>query len=139
MAIGELMVAPMRRELTALGATELRSAQDVDRFMTEVAQKTALLVVNSVCGCAGGTMRPALARALDRGRRPNALASVFAGQDVEATARMREYITEYAPSSPSIALFRNGRVVYMLERGQIQGRTPELVADELAAALLAHC
>jgi putative YphP/YqiW family bacilliredoxin len=133
--IGDMMVAPMRQALTRIGAQELRTAEDVDAFLREHAASTALVAINSTCGCAGGSMRPGLAMALERGNRPAAFATVFAGQDPEATARLREYITEYPPSSPAIVLFRDGDVAFMLERAAIQGRTPEDVADDIARVL----
>lgn len=135
----ELMVAPMRRELTELGFTELRTPAEVDEFMQASKDGTALLVVNSICGCAGGTMRPALGRALADAARPQALGTVFAGRDIEATERGREYFEGVAPSSPAVALFKGGSVVLMLERHDIQGRHPQMVAEELTAAFERHC
>lgn len=138
MPYSELMVTPMRRELTRLGVRELRTAEDVDAFMAEDAA-TALVVVNSVCGCSAGSMRPAVAAALRHDAQPAVMATVFAGQDVEATARAREYFTGYAPSSPSVALFHEGELVFMLERHQIQGRQPDEIAAALVAAFDEHC
>lgn len=138
MQFNELMIAPMRRELTQLGLRELRTPDEVDAFLAEAGEGPALVAINSMCGCAAGSMRPAVAMALERGPRPGHLATVFAGQEKEATERVREHITEYPPSSPSVALFKGGHVVFMLERHQIQGRAPEEIADELAAALEAH-
>lgn len=138
MQFNELMIAPMRRELTQIGLRELRTPDEVNAFLAEAGDEPALVAINSMCGCAAGSMRPAVAMALERGPRPEHLATVFAGQDKEATERVREYITEYPPSSPSVALFKGGRVVFMLERHQIQGRAPEEIADELAGALEAH-
>ncbi len=139
MAYSELMVAPMRRDLTRLGIRELRTAEEVDACREEAREGTARSVGNSVCGCSAGSMRPAVAMALANPRRPTRNATVFAGQDVEATARAREYFTGYPPSSPSIALFRDGHLVFMLERHQIKGRMPEDVARDLVAAFDAHC
>lgn len=133
-----LLVEPMRRELVSIGFTELRTAEEVQKFMDE-AQGTALVVVNSICGCAGGIARPGVALALRHSRRPDHLVTVFAGQDREATAKAREYFTGYPPSSPSIALLRDGRLVYMMERHQIEGRDAEAVAQDLAAAFDQHC
>lgn len=131
----ELMIAPMREELVALGFEELRTPEAVDGFMAAAADRVALVAVNSICGCAGGTMRPALARALSQGVRPHLLGSVFAGKDGEATARVREYFRGYSPSSPAVGLFRNGELLLMFERRQIKAQHPALLADELAAAL----
>lgn len=138
MQYGDLMIAPMRRELTNLGLSELLTPEDVDRFLSEAGDEPALIAINSICGCAAGSMRPAVAQALDRGPRPAHLATVFAGQEKDATARVREHITEYPPSSPSVALFKGGRVVFMLERHQIQGRAPEEIAEDLVQALETH-
>src|SRR6185503_7874967 len=121
MAYPEFFVAPMRAELTALGVQELRSPEDVDAAVANTTG-TLMIVVNSICGCAAGRARPAVAMALRHGTRPEALASVFAGFDVAATDRARSYFTNHAPSSPSIALLRNGSLVFMLDRGQIEGR-----------------
>lgn len=134
MPFPELMVRPMREELTRIGLTELRDPAAVDAFLAESKEGTALIAVNSTCGCAAGSMRPALAHALRKGPAPDRLASVFAGQDVEATARAREYFTGYEPSSPSLALFRDGRIAWMMERGDIQGRPPEHLAAEMLDA-----
>lgn len=135
----ELMIAPMRNELTRLGIEELRTPQDVDAFMERAKGRTAMVVINSMCGCAAGSMRPAVAMALEHDARPELMATVFAGQEVEATARAREYITGYPPSSPSIALFKDGRLAFMLERHQIQGRHPMEIAEELTQAFDTHC
>ena len=138
----EMIVEPMRRELTTLGIEETRTVAEVDRVLGE-RKGTVLLVVNSVCGCAAGMARPAVAMALETARERNAvpdrMITVFAGNDREATARAREYLTGYRPSSPSIALFRDGEVVKMLERWQIEGREAYDIAAELAAALEQHC
>jgi len=134
MTYPELMLAPMRKELTSLGFAELRTPQEVDAFMRANQGGTALLVVNSICGCAAGSLRPALARALEAGPRPKALATVFAGQDLEATERARQLFKGYTPSSPAAALFKDGGLVMMLERHQIQGRPPAMLAEELAAS-----
>ncbi len=130
----EMMIAPMRAELTDLGAEELRTPESVDAFVDGSEGGTAMLVVNSVCGCAAGTMRPALKAALDRVR-PDRLGTVFAGADLEATERARGRFQPYPPSSPSIGFFRDGELVGMLERGEIQGRQPDEVAAGIVALL----
>lgn len=135
----EHLVTPMRAELTSVGFEELRSAADVDRALKD-ASGTALVVVNSVCGCSARNARPAVTRALSGDApRPDRLYTVFAGQDVDATERARSYFTGYAPSSPSIALLKDGAVVHMIERRQIEGRDPAEIAAGLRAALEQHC
>ncbi len=134
----ERMVAPMRQELTRLGIEETRTAEDVDRVLGE-RKGTVLVVVNSVCGCAAGNARPAVAMALQNENKPEKAITVFAGNDADATRRAREYFVGYRPSSPSIALFRDGEVVKMLERWQIEGRTPEAIADELMTSFDQYC
>jgi putative YphP/YqiW family bacilliredoxin len=134
----ERMVTPMRQELTRLGIEETRTAADVDRVLGEK-KGTVLVVVNSVCGCAAGNARPAVAMALQNAVKPEKAITVFAGNDADATRRAREYFVGYRPSSPSIALFRDGEVVKMLERWQIEGRTPEAIADELMTAFDQYC
>jgi putative YphP/YqiW family bacilliredoxin len=134
----EDIVQPMREELTRLGFKELRTPSDVDSVLGQ-AKGTALVVVNSVCGCSAGKARPAVAIALERGVRPDVLATVFAGQDTEATARAREYFTGYPPSSPSFALLRDGKLVFMMERRDIEGRDAFSIADDLANALEKFC
>jgi putative YphP/YqiW family bacilliredoxin len=128
----------MREELTAIGFQELLTPEDVDDFMAEESG-TALLVVNSVCGCAAGMARPGVRLALERGPRPDRLATVFAGQDLEAVARARSYFAQYPPSSPSIALFKDGELVHFLPRHQIEGRSAGEVADDLIMALEQYC
>lgn len=131
------LVAPMREEMTRMGARELTSAAEVDATFGD--QKGTMLVfVNSVCGCAAGNARPALHFALQHGVRPQQVVTVFAGQDVEATARARQYFAEYQPSSPSIALLRDGEVVHFVHRHQIEGRAPQDVAADLKAAFDRH-
>ena len=134
----EMMVAPMRGDLVRIGFTELRTPGDVDALFANQSG-TVLLAVNSICGCAAGSFRPGIAMALDGEARPNSLTTVFAGQDLDATERAREYITGYPPSSPSVALFKDGELVYMLERHRIEGRSPYDVADDLRAAFQEHC
>lgn len=134
----EIMIRPMREELTRLGAEELRTADDVDRALGE--QKgTLMVVVNSICGCAAGKARPGVALALNHPVRPDRVATVFAGADMEATDKARAYFTGYPPSSPSIALLKDGRLVYMMERRQIEGRGPQEIAQELTKAFDEHC
>ena len=130
----EMMIAPMRSELTELGAEELRTPESVDAFVEEAASGTAMVVVNSICGCAAGSMRPGLRAALDRVQ-PDRMGTVFAGADLEATERAREIFQPYPPSSPSIGFFRHGELVGLLERGQIQGRPPEEIAEAIVANL----
>jgi putative YphP/YqiW family bacilliredoxin len=135
----EMLVAPMRQELTRLGVQELRTAGDVEQVLG-AATGTTLLVVNSVCGCAARNARPAVAMALEGAdARPDTLTTVFAGQDVEATAAARGHIHGYPPSSPSIALFKDGDVAFMLQRHQIEGRTADEIAADLRDAFRQHC
>lgn len=134
----ERFVTPMRHELTRLGVVELRTAADVDATLKD-ARGTALVVVNSVCGCAARNARPAIARALNNAVVPDKLTTVFAGQDREATERARSLFAGYAPSSPSIALLKDGRVAFMLERFQIEGRSADDIAKDLAAAFDRYC
>jgi putative YphP/YqiW family bacilliredoxin len=128
----------MRQELTAIGFRELLTPADVDTFMAE-SEGTTLVVVNSVCGCAAGMARPGVRLALQQAPRPDRLATVFAGQDLDAVARARSYFEGYPPSSPSIALFKAGKLVHFVPRHQIEGRSAEQVAVDLAKALEAHC
>lgn len=134
----EFFVAPMRAELTNLGVQELRTPGEVDAAIASTAG-TLMIVVNSVCGCAAGKARPGLALALGHGVRPDRVASVFAGFDSDATDRARSYFTGYAPSSPSIALFRDGKLAYMLERSQIENRDAPAIAAELRDAFDKFC
>jgi len=133
----ERLVAPMRNELTRLGVEELRTPEEVDARLKD--DGTVLVVVNSVCGCAARNARPAVARALQHGVKPDRLTTVFAGQDAAATRQAREYFVGYAPSSPQIALLRNGKVVFMLERYQIEGRSAEEIAGDLTSAFDRYC
>jgi putative YphP/YqiW family bacilliredoxin len=133
----ELMLIPMREELTRVGVKELRSAADVDAALT--GQGTALVVVNSVCGCAAGRMRPAVRMALQHATLPEKLYSVFAGQDADATEQARSYFTGFPPSSPSIALLRDGKLVYMLQRNQIENRDAQAIAGDLTTAFDQFC
>ena len=133
----EPLVAPMRQELTRLGVDELRTPEAVDAALA--APGTTLVVVNSVCGCAARNARPAVAAALAHAVRPDAATTVFAGQDAAATQRARAYFTGYAPSSPAIALLKDGQLGFMLERWQIEGRTASEIARDLAGAFDEHC
>ena len=134
----EMIVAPMRQELTRLGIEETKTAAEVDAVLGEK-KGTVLVVVNSVCGCAAGMARPGVAMAVRHGVLPDKMITVFAGNDREATARAREYFVGYRPSSPAIALIRDGEVVKMLERWNIEGRGPEQIAAELTAAFDQFC
>ena len=133
----ELMLIPMREELTKAGVQELRTAAEVDRAVA--VPGTTMLIVNSVCGCAAGRMRPAVRMALGNSARPDHLYSVFAGQDKEATERARSYFTGYPPSSPSIGILRDGKLVYMLERRNIETREAPAIAADLVNAFNQLC
>jgi putative YphP/YqiW family bacilliredoxin len=133
----EPFIAPMRAELTRLGFEDLRTPEDVDEAVKQPG--TTMVVVNSVCGCAAGKARPGIALALTKGKRPDRLTTVFAGADVEATEQARNYFSGYPPSSPSIALMKDGKVVYMMERRQIEGQSADLIAAELRKAFETHC
>ena len=132
------MVQPFRDELTRIGVKELRTAADVDTELKNH-KGTTLVIVNSVCGCAAGGARPGLTIALKHKTKPEKVTTVFAGQDMEATANARAYMKNQPPSSPSVALFRDGQVVYMLHRFQIEGRTPQEIAGDLTAAFDKFC
>ena len=134
----EFMVAPMRQDLVKVGFTELRSPADVDEILGKE-KRTTLLAVNSVCGCAAAMMRPAVYLSLQGERKPEVLTTVFAGQDMDATDRAREYIVGYPPSSPSVALFKDGELVYFMERHRIEGRHPEDIAADLREAFVRFC
>jgi len=128
----------MRGEMTDMGARELRTAAAVDEVVKN-SSGVVMMVVNSVCGCAAGKARPGLAKALQNKYRPDVVATVFAGADIEATDRARQYFTGYQPSSPSIGLLRDGKLIYMMERSQIETRNAEMIADELARAFDRYC
>jgi len=134
----ELLVRPMREELTSAGVQELRTTEEVDAFMNEK-DGTAMLVVNSVCGCAAGMARPGIRLALQGDRRPDRVATVFAGQDLEATARARSYFADIPPSSPSIAFLKDGELVYFMPRHRIEGRDAQSVARDLTQVFAEHC
>lgn len=134
----EQMVAPMRAELTSFGVQELRTATEVDDFFGQQSG-TALVLVNSVCGCAAGSARPALRTALETGTRPDRIATVFAGQDLEATTRARELFGDVPPSSPSMALLKDGELVHFLPRHLIEGRDAMSIASDLNDAFAEFC
>lgn len=134
----EELILPMREELTRIGFSEMRTPQEVDATLQNE-KRTVLVVVNSVCGCAAGRARPAVAAALTHNSRPEVITTVFAGQDADATARARAYFTGYAPSSPSVALLREGKLVFMLERSDIEGRDPRAIAQDLVGAFDRFC
>ncbi len=139
MMYDERLVAPMRQELTRLGFEELRTPDEVDAKLKN-APGTTLVVVNSVCGCSARNARPAVAMALSESKeKPEHLTTVFAGQDAEATDRARSYFTGYPPSSPSISLLKDGKLVFMLERWQIEGRPAREIAEDLAEAFAKYC
>ena len=133
----EPFIAPMRAELTRVGARELRTADDVDNTVREPG--TVMIVVNSVCGCAAGKARPGIAMALQHAHRPDVVATVFAGADIEATERARQYLLPYPPSSPSVGILRDGKLLYVLERRQIEQRDAASIAALLMAAFDEHC
>jgi len=133
----EIMVIPMREELTRLGIEELRTPEAVDQALT--APGTTMVIVNSICGCAAGRMRPAVRLALEKATHPDKAFTVFAGQDLEATERARGYFTGQPPSSPSIAILRDGKLVYMMPRRDIESREAPAIAAELKAALDKLC
>ena len=134
----EIMIRPMREELTRLGAEEMKTAEAVDQTLKD-SKGTVMVVVNSICGCAAGKARPGIALALQHDVRPDKVATVFAGADIEATERARSYFTGYPPSSPSIGLLKDGQLVYIMQRHQIEGRGPTEIAQELTQAFDQHC
>ena len=138
MMYDERMVRPMREELTRLGVEELRTSADVDEKLGSPAG-TALVIVNSVCGCAARNARPAIALAMEHAARPDHSYTVFAGQDVDATRKARSYFTGYAPSSPSIGMLKDGRLVFMLERHQIEGRSAAEISGDMVNAFDRYC
>lgn len=134
----EMLVAPMRAELTSKGFTELKSADEVENAMNGN-NDTTLVVINSVCGCAAGSARPGILKSLTGDKKPAKLLTVFAGQDLDAVSKAREFMLPFPPSSPAVALFKNGEVVHMVERHMIEGRTADMVADNLMGAYQQHC
>ena len=137
MPYSEMMVAPMRQDLVRLGFVEMRTPEDVEGLLES--EGTVVVAVNSVCGCSAGGLRPAIAMALEGQAKTPLLTTVFAGQDMEATEKAREYFVGYPPSSPSVAILRGGDLIYMMERHQIEGHTPHEIAAELKAAFDTHC
>ena len=133
-----MLVQPMRDELTQVGFQELKTPAEVDSFMADKSG-TAVLMINSVCGCAAGKARPGVRLAIQQGPKPDRLATVFAGQDAEATAHARAYFSQVPPSSPSVAFFKDGKLVYFMPRHNIEGRDAESVARDLQAAFSEHC
>ena len=138
MGYPEFMIAPMREELTRLGVKELRTATEVDRIVKDT-KGTVMVVVNSVCGCAAGRARPGVALALQHATTPDVTATVFAGADIEATEKARAHFVGYPPSSPAIGLLKDGQLVFMLERHQIEGQEAPAIARELIVAFEEHC
>jgi putative YphP/YqiW family bacilliredoxin len=138
MPYSEMMVKPMREEVTRLGVRELRTVEDVDAALGP-GEGTVLVFVNSICGCAAGMARPALTQALRHPVRPQHLYTVFAGQDLDAAARARSYFADFQPSSPSVALLRDGEVVHFVHRHMIEGRSPDTIAAGLIAAFDKYC
>jgi len=134
----EMLVAPMRAELTNNGFTELKTADEVEAAL-QVNEGTTLVMINSVCGCAAGSARPGVLKSLTVGKRPDRLLTVFAGQDLDATQKAREYFAPYPPSSPAIALFKDGELVHFVERHNIEGRTADMIAANLEGAYDSHC
>lgn len=134
----EELVAPMKTDLTSVGFEELTTADAVDELFSDH-KGTTLVVVNSVCGCAAGQMRPAVKASIQDGTIPNQLVTVFAGVDKEATEQARKYMLPYPPSSPSIALFKDGQLVHFIERHHIEGRPAEMIAENLKAAYQEFC
>lgn len=135
----EELVAPMRADLTTAGFVELRTAEEVEKLL-ENQKGTSLLFINSVCGCAAGSARPGIKLAISQSeKKPDFLATVFAGVDMEAVARAREYTLPYPPSSPSVALFKDGELVHFLERHHIEGRTADMIADHLIDVFEEYC
>ena len=133
----EYLIAPMRQELTELGARECRTAEDVDAVLKS--SGVVMMVVNSVCGCAAAKARPGIGLALNHAAKPDVVATVFAGADMAATDRARQYFAPFPPSSPSVALLRDGKLLYMLERRDIESRSAEMIADQLTLAFDKHC
>jgi putative YphP/YqiW family bacilliredoxin len=138
MPYSEILIKPMREDLTRIGVEETRTPEEVERAINET-KGTLLVVVNSVCGCAAGKARPGIAMALQNESKPDRTITVFAGADIEATTKAREHFAPYPPSSPQIGLFKDGRLVFMLERHQIENRFAEQIAQELTQAFDRYC
>ncbi len=132
------LVAPMKEDLTSVGFNELLTAEEVDNVLTQK-EGTTLVVVNSVCGCAAGALRPGVKLSLDTEKKPGNLTTVFAGVDGDATQRARQYFLPYPPSSPSVALFKDGKLVHFIERHHIEGRPAEMIAENLKMAYEEYC
>ena len=133
------LVHPMKEELVHVGFKQLQAPDEVDSLMDEIKDKTALVVINSVCGCAAGSMRPGVKASLGGAKMPDVLATSFAGFDTDAVARMRQYMLPYPPSSPSIGLFKDGSLVHMVERHHIEGRSAEMLAEHLKMVYEEYC
>lgn len=134
----EMLAAPMREELTSVGFKQLLNADDVTSALNKK-QGTQLLVINSVCGCAAGSARPGIRKSLENGKKPSELITVFAGMEADAVSKAREFLLPYPPSSPAIALFKDGELVHMIERHNIEGRSAQMIADNLQAAFNEFC
>lgn len=134
----EMLAAPMREELTSVGFKQLLNADDVTSALNKK-QGTQLLVINSVCGCAAGSARPGIRKSLENGKKPSELITVFAGMEADAVTKAREFLLPYPPSSPAIALFKDGELVHMIERHNIEGRSAQMIADNLQAAYNEFC
>ncbi|MBC7910531.1 MAG: BrxA/BrxB family bacilliredoxin [Pyrinomonadaceae bacterium] len=134
----EFLIRPMREDLTQLGVQETKTPEEVDEVIRQT-EGTVMMIVNSVCGCAAGKARPGVALALQHEVKPDKVATVFAGADIEATERARSYFTGYRPSSPSIGLLKDGQLVYIMERHQIEGKDAPQIAEELKQAFEQHC
>ena len=134
----EQLCKPMREDLTSVGFVELKSTEDVSE-MLDKKEGTILVMVNSVCGCAAANARPAVKMSISNSKKPDVFATVFAGQDIGATAKAREYMHPYPPSSPSIALFKDGNLVHFIERHHIEGRSAEMIAENLTQAFDSCC
>ena len=132
------LVAPMKTELTSVGFDELTTAQEVDQALSPDSG-TVLVMINSVCGCAAGSARPAVRLAIENSKLPSKLTTVFAGVDQEATGQARKYMLPYPPSSPAIGLFNNGKLVHFIERHHIEGSSPQMIADNLRSAFDEYC
>lgn len=137
MAYPEYFITPMREELTRHGVEEARTPEDVDKMLAD--SGSVMIVVNSVCGCAAGKARPGIVQSLQHAKKPEKVATVFAGGDVEATARVREILSEYPPSSPSVAIFKGGKPVYYMPRAEIESSDALTISQKLTQAYDQHC
>ena len=134
----EEICTPMREDLTKVGFIEMKTPEEVDELLSKK-KETVLVMINSVCGCAAGNARPAVKKATEFNVKPDIFCTVFAGQDIEATAKAREYMLPYPPSSPSIGLFKNGELIHFIERHHIEGRSAQMIADNLKDAFNQVC